>query len=101
MQKILVFLLFFTAAFGSPQLELGYEALEKGCIEEAMLHTERGLKESPENPKLLLLYAKVLDKRGNPQGALRELKKAIQLDPNDQELYFERDRIFQKLGLAK
>lgn len=71
---------------------------EAGMLEEARYILNDLLSKSPENPQLLSLSGKIFHLNGNSERAIRDLKRAVEIDPENEEFllalatYHEWDR---------
>jgi len=64
---------------GQAHLHLGWLTLQKGLVDEAMMHYSEAARLNPKDPLARLSYAALLEKSGRPQEAIEQYRAAVTL----------------------
>jgi len=83
-----------------PLLDLVAMLIRNNQTERAKPYLAQALEINPQNAQAVFQMGVVLEKSGDLRGALQELKRAIELDPNLETAYYRSAKIHQKLGEA-
>lgn len=88
----------FRRYLGEAWTDLGVLALRRNDNPRAMWYLSRAVTRAPARPKARYNYGLVLDRSGQPERALAELRAAAELDPHDAEIPFAQGAILAKQG---
>jgi len=84
-----------------PMLDLATLLIRNDRFGEARPFLQQALAVNPANAQSYLQMGILLEKSGDPQNALEQLRTAIRLDPNSTSAYYRAARLCKKLGREK
>ena len=81
-----------------PFLDLATLLIQNNQTAAADPYLLKALELNPNNPEAHFQKAIVLERKGDLQGALKELQRTASLNPKEAEAYYRAARIYQRLG---
>ena len=75
--------------------------IESGNIQQALTHLNAAIAQHPDNPQLYDVLGQLYETDNNSEGAIKNLKKALEFEPNNIEFLSHLGRVYFNLGVEK